>query len=268
MDNEQQQHNGSSLRLPPFWAENTEAWFAIAETRFQLKHVGDQMEMFDHVVNALPKESLRTVLDLITDPPEDDPYDPLKDRLCDTHQLTDFQRVEKLSMMDALGGRKPSELLHEMLELCPTGHEESPFFLFMFMQRLPKELRIVLGDQDEAVELRSLALKADKLWSLHNHQQHGMVAAVEPGASSPQPAATIAAVKSGQANRGSRNSGQRGKGRFRASGTGGHHNGGGSGGSPTTPNALARAAAGICYYHWKFGDRATCCEGVCSWQGN
>jgi hypothetical protein len=37
------------------------------------------------------------VLDLITDPPEDDPYQQLKDRLCQSHQLTEFQRVEKLT---------------------------------------------------------------------------------------------------------------------------------------------------------------------------
>jgi hypothetical protein len=54
-------------------------------------------------VNALPKESLRTVLDLITDPFKDDPYQQLKDRLCTTHQLTDLQRVEKLYPMDTLG---------------------------------------------------------------------------------------------------------------------------------------------------------------------
>ena len=87
MDNEQPNNGGSSLRLPQFWAENTEAWFAIAETRFRIKRVDDQQEMFDHVVNALPKESLRTVLDLITEPPEDDPYQQLKDRLCQSHQL-------------------------------------------------------------------------------------------------------------------------------------------------------------------------------------
>jgi hypothetical protein len=46
--------------------------------------------MFDHIVNALPRESLRTVLDLITDPPEDDPYQQLKDRLCQSHQPTEF----------------------------------------------------------------------------------------------------------------------------------------------------------------------------------
>jgi hypothetical protein len=157
--------------------------------------VDDQQEMFDHVVNAWPKESLRTVLDLITDPPEDDPYQQLKDRLCQSHQLTKFQRVEKLHQLDSLGGRKPSEFLHEMAELCPTRHEDSPFFLFLFMQRLPKELRIVLGEVDDHEDIRAMAAKADKLWSLHNHQQHGVVASVDPGPSSSQPPATIAAVR-------------------------------------------------------------------------
>jgi hypothetical protein len=128
MDNKQPNNGGSSLRLPQFLAENTEAWFAIT---VRIKRVDDQQEMFDHVVNALPKESLRTVLDLITDPPEDDPYQQLKDRLCQSHQLTEFHRVEKLHQLDSLGGRKPSELLHEMAELYPTGHKDSPFLFFL-----------------------------------------------------------------------------------------------------------------------------------------
>jgi hypothetical protein len=66
MDNKQPNNRGFSLRLFTFWAENTESWFAIAETRFRLKWVDDQQDMFDQV---LPKESLCIVLDLITDPP-------------------------------------------------------------------------------------------------------------------------------------------------------------------------------------------------------
>ncbi len=42
------------------------AWFAVAETL---------------VVNALPKESLRMVLELITDPSEDMPYTETKERI-------------------------------------------------------------------------------------------------------------------------------------------------------------------------------------------
>jgi hypothetical protein len=72
MDNEQP-NGGSTLRLPTFWAENTGAWFAIAETRFRLKSVDDQQDMFAHVVNTLPRESIRIVLDLITDPPAEGP---------------------------------------------------------------------------------------------------------------------------------------------------------------------------------------------------
>jgi hypothetical protein len=177
--------------------------------------------------------------------------------------------VEKLHQLDSLGGRKPSELLHEMAELCPTGHEDSPFFLFLFMQRLPKELRIVLGEVDDHEDIRAMAAKADKLWSLHNHQQHGVVASVDPVAPSSQPPATIAAVKPGPPARGGRSGGQRGKGRGR----------GGAGSAPkpaaattpsavVTPDSMARASSGLCYFHWRFGDGATRCEGVCSWQGN
>jgi hypothetical protein len=97
----------------------------------------------------------------------------------------------------------------------PTGHEDSPFFLFLFMQCLPKELRIVLREVDDHEDMRAMAIKADKLWSLHNHQQHGVVASVDPGSLSSQPPASIATVKSGPLARGGRSGGQGGKGRGR-----------------------------------------------------
>ena len=37
---------------------------------------------------------------------------------------------------------------------------------------------------------------------------------------------------------------------------------------PTTPATLARDSAGLCYYHWSYGDRANNCSALCSWQGN
>jgi hypothetical protein len=131
MDNkEQPPHNnvGGSLRLPQFWAENSEAWFGIAESRFCLRNIEEEQVKFDLVINALPKECLRTVLDLVTNPLEKDAYQAIKERLSDHHNLTEFQRVEKIHAIEALGGRKPSELLHEMLELCSSGHDASPFF--------------------------------------------------------------------------------------------------------------------------------------------
>jgi hypothetical protein len=182
MDNDKQPpHNnhGGSLRLPLFWAENSEAWFGIAESRFRLRNIENEQVKFDLVVNALPKECLRTVLDLVTNPPEEDAFEAIKERLSEHHNLTEFQHVEKIHAMEVLGGRKPSELLHEMLELCPTGHEASSFFLFLFLQCLPSFLRIMLRE-DDYEDIRAVAVKADKLWAIHTHQQHGTVAVVEP----------------------------------------------------------------------------------------
>jgi hypothetical protein len=53
-----------------------------------------------------------------------------------------------------------------MLELCPRGHETSIFFTHLFLERLPAELRITLGEDDHQ-NVRALAKKADGLWSLH-----------------------------------------------------------------------------------------------------
>jgi hypothetical protein len=43
-NNEQPPHNnhGGSLRLLLFWAENSEAWFRIAESRFRLWNIEDK----------------------------------------------------------------------------------------------------------------------------------------------------------------------------------------------------------------------------------
>jgi hypothetical protein len=265
MDADQPPHQGSSLRLRVFWQGNTEAWFGIVKTRFRLKQVDDQMMRFDHVVNALPKECLRTVLDLVKDPPEDNPYDIIKDRLCSHHQLTDFERVEKLHAIGSLVGRKPS-FLHEMLEMCPMGHEDGPFFLFLFLQRLPKELRIMLGD-DEYDDMRTLAWKVDKLWSIHNHQQPGVVAAVEPSPPTEPPSATIAAVRGGSSASRARGRGRGGKSGRRPPPSAPTAVAASTSATPS-PAQLARSSSGLCFYHWRYGDLATHCEGVCSWQGN
>jgi hypothetical protein len=93
------------------------------------------------------------------------------------HDLTTFQRIEALFKIEPLGGRKPSELLAQMLELCPRGQEKNPFFTFLFLQRLPKELRVLLGDE-ALEEPRDIGELADKKWALHSHQHAGMVAAL------------------------------------------------------------------------------------------
>jgi hypothetical protein len=63
-------------------------------------------------------------------------------------------------------GRKPSELLASMLELCPRGHETNIFFMHLFLERLPAKLWITLEENGHQ-NMQALAEKADVLWSLH-----------------------------------------------------------------------------------------------------
>jgi len=172
------------VKLPEFWPENSAAWFALAESRFHMRHIYDEWSRYHHVVSSPAKESLRFVLDLVTSPPEDDPYTTLKEMLLCSHMLTDYQRIEQLLALDGLGSKKPSELLAHMLELCPASEEMSKFFTFHFLHRLLQELCIMLGDDDHQ-EVHELAKKADRLWAIPGHRQHAAVAAVtQPAADS------------------------------------------------------------------------------------
>jgi hypothetical protein len=266
----QPRHADSSskdLKLPTFWSESPASWFLYAESRFRLRDVTSEAQRFDNLVAALPRDSVRLVLDVLENPSATTPYTQLKARLLASHELTDFQRIEKLHQMGDLGDRKPSDLLASMLELCPRGHEANKFFLFLFLQRLPAKLRVLLGD-DENADPRDLATKADRLWAMHAHRQVGSVAAVE-AVEEPNP---VAAVQSGQRGRG----GGRGRSaRFRGGNRPPRSNQphqpaanvsqSGQAAAPVTPAALARASSGLCHPHWAYGENAFRCDPPCSW---
>jgi hypothetical protein len=206
------------------------------------------------VVAALPKDTLRLVLDIVTSPSEEAPYTALKGRILNTHQLTDYQWIEQLMQLESLGDRKPSELLTAMFEICPVGEEKSKFFAFLFLHRLPQELRIMLGEDDHQ-EVHQLAMKADKLWAIHGHCLHGSVAVTAA------PSAALNAVCGSLAKRGGQ---QRGKGRGRSS----QPAAAASSTASPSPASLARSSSSLCFYHWQFGDKASKCEAPCSWHGN
>ncbi len=65
------------------------------------------------------------VADLVEQPPAATAFNDIKNRLVASHQLTDFQKAEKLFQMPALGSSKPSDLMAAMLEACPRGEEKS-----------------------------------------------------------------------------------------------------------------------------------------------
>jgi hypothetical protein len=272
-DNEDEQPNPpppppppaqGAVKLSPFWPQAPALWFAQAECTFAVKHVTGQFDRYCHVVAALPHESLRMVADLVETPPAATAYDDIKNRLVASHQLTDFQKAEKLFQMPALGSRKPSDLMAAMLETCPRGEEKSNLFACIFLQRLLREFRVLLANVDHK-DPKALSTRADELWALHDNpgtSTSSTVAVVQPEG---QEVDFFAAVRSGGQRGGNSRGGARGGSRGR--GGRGAARGGGAAHEPEASKE-ARLAAGMCFKHWRYGDAATSCTQPCSWQGN
>ena len=91
-----------------------------------------------HGAKALSYTALTLVADLMTQPPAQQAYQHLKERLLISHQLTSVQMAEKILEMLELGDRRPSQLLAAMMEFCPDGETNSAFFRASFLRRLPR----------------------------------------------------------------------------------------------------------------------------------
>jgi hypothetical protein len=169
------------------------------------------------------------------------PIDDIKQRLVASHQLSDFQKVERLFQSE------PSELMAAMLETCPRGEEKTNLFACIFLQRLPREIRVLLAKADHK-DPKTLATQAEELWALHDtNNGGGGVAAVQE-----TPDSDFVAAISGDRRRG----GGAARGKTRGGGRG---RGGKAAPRLPEPEASkeARLAAGLCIKHWRYGEAAS-----------
>ncbi len=149
-----------------------------------------------------------------------------------------------------------------MLETCPRGEEKTNLFACIFLQRLPREIRVLLARVDHK-DPKELAKQADELWALHDtNGGSGGIAAVQQDCLEGD---FVAAVRVGDRQRGG--SGSRGRGRHHGRGRGGQGSGRPAS-SVEEPKAEARLAAGLCIKHWRYGELASSCTAPCCWQGN
>jgi hypothetical protein len=140
-----------AVKLRPFWTQNPRAWFTSAEGAFRLRNIADEESRFFNCLHPLPETTVSLIADLVeADPLPANPYTELRRRLLAAHQLTDIQRVEQLFNLLHLAAQKPSELLADMLRLCPRGQENYAFFYCLFLNKLPRELRILFSEADMA----------------------------------------------------------------------------------------------------------------------
>ena len=112
-----------ALKLPVFWPEAAEVWFAQADAQFAIKSITVSKTKFYHTVASLPQDVAAKILDLIRAPPVGDPYEVLKEHLTTLYSLNNYQRFEALVSLPLTGDQKPSHLMNRMLVLLSDNYK-------------------------------------------------------------------------------------------------------------------------------------------------
>ncbi len=223
--------NSVTIKIPPFWPFDPELWFAQVEAQFAIKQITVQNTKYSHVVAALSPEAATEVRDLILNPPETDPYNVLKKSLIERVSLSKRSEIHQLLHAEELGDRKPSQLLRRLQQL--SGNTETDLLRELFLQRLPSHVQVGLSHPGKP--LAELALIADGMIELVQSRQS--IAQVETPES-----AEISSIRS-DLNRVLKLLEPLSKKK------------------PESPNPPTET---ICWYHSKFGARASKCRPPCS----
>jgi hypothetical protein len=163
-----------AMRLPPFWAERPATWFAQAEAQFFLAGVSCEKTKFFHVISQLDHRYAAEVEDIITSPPERDPYTTLKTEIVRRLSPLREQCIRHLFTLVEMGDRKPSQFLRHLRGLAPDVPED---FLYTILSSwLPPNIQAILTGQHKC----SLDAAAHCVYRISEVAQQPALASVGP----------------------------------------------------------------------------------------
>ena len=251
-----------SIKLPPFWPNDPQLWFAQCEAQFTTRQITRETTKFAHVVSSLSHDFAHEVRDTLLNPPQENPYTTLKQelvsRLCASHQ----KRLWQLLTEEQLSDRKPSQFLRHLQQL--QGDTPVDGLQELFLQRLPSHVCLVLATATD-LSIDQQARLADNLMeisSMQPSQSHVSASeTVDPLSDVSALRADIASLRQELGRRGPPS--EQARHSRRQSRSPGR----------SWPCSQQRGAPestdpSVYWYHQRFGDQARHCTTPCSHQGN
>lgn len=252
--------NRVGVRIPPFWAEKPAVWFAQVEGNFILSGIKDEDTKYYYVMSQLDQRYAAEVEDLIVNPPDRDKYLKLKTELIKRLSISREKEVKQLLIHEELGDRRPSQFLRHMQQLAGPNIPED-FLKSIWTSRLPVHLQTVVVSRKNTPleELAELADQVHDIVPISPQVATTTVASASSSSTIDRMANEIAELTrqvkalSSQQHRRSR-SPQRNTNKKR-------------GNSKTRSESNYRRFP-ICFFHYKYGEKAFQCLKPCDFQGN
>lgn len=248
-----------SARIPDFWQDQPRIWFVQVEAVLQPQRLSDESR-YHLVVAKLGKQVIQQVSDVLVRPPDQNKYETLKARLLAIYEESESRQVQKLIGEMDLGDQKPSQLLRRMRDLA-RDKVSNETLLILWQNHLPSSARAVLAVTDTK-DLDTLSSIADKVLENIKPLQ---VASVSNNSND---TATIIAEIAKLNIRLNDIEKSRSRPRFR------RYNNSRSRSRPTsrsshrdgTPRRTPRSDDWVCFYHFRFKERAHKCLEPCAFK--
>lgn len=239
----------ASMKLPPFWAERPELWFAQIEAMFVMHRITSDMSKFNYIIANLDTKVLQYIPDAVTNPPADDKYSYLKNKMIECFAESGQTKIQKLLSELHLGDKKPSQLLSMQKELAGSTVNQD-FLKTLWLRQLHISVQTILTVSSGGVD--DLAKLADKIMEVNNGSNIATTPAEQPNTTIQTLEAKIDDLtkRINQLQHKSR-SRSNSRVRFRA--------------RSSTP---AKKVYDHCWYHFKFGEKANKCIPPCKFTKN
>ncbi|XP_071634203.1 uncharacterized protein [Temnothorax longispinosus] len=161
-----------AIRIPPFWGDEPELWFAQLETQFTISGITQDSTKYFYALSQLDSRQIKEIKDVVTQPPEVNKYETVKRALIQRMSVSQQQRTRQLLEVEELGDRKPSQFLRHLRTLAGENVPDS-LLRTLWLGRLPTQMQMVLATRTED-PLNSVAEQADRI---HEMTSKAVVAA-------------------------------------------------------------------------------------------
>ncbi|CAF4948334.1 unnamed protein product [Pieris macdunnoughi] len=240
------------IKVPPFWPNEPALWFSQLEGQFALANITADATKFYHVTANLDYKYICEVKDVVSKPPSEGKYEKIKTELISRLSTSQQQRVRQLLTHEELGDRKPSQFLRHLQSLAGEDVPEQ-FIRSIWVSRLPDHVQAIMATQGD-LPLESIARIVDKIYEIAPQLDRQVAATSQAGTPTSSIdlltrriddlSRQVAALSTTSSSR-SRYRGHSPRWRHRS-------------------RSRSNAGPGHCWFHRRFGSKATKCRAPCS----